>query len=287
MSNTDENSTADDAVERIADREANDLERLLAAKKARALADEVQSKARAADGIASAAGVSAFFEQVAARYIAKNIPVEDEAMLAAQEAARVAKERDAAIREQCRHFETRVAALRAGCFPARVTQNIRVLVPTQALTHAEGFAADLPRRSTMLLYGGVGTGKSTAAAWLAWERGGHEPVWIRASELERRGRYDHPFQSWIFGASMLVVDDLGIETLDGKGYFCSLLDELVDTYHADMRTLVLTSNLRAQRATPEDVPQFRERYGERVWSRLQGSGYCGYCGFDDQRGGKS
>lgn len=219
------------------------------------------------------------FEQIAERLIAKaKIYEPDEEVKRASAAIE-----NAQWAEEFRRART--ATMQCGKIPSRVVcAVVGDLRMTSALKHAEIFA-ESSTKSTLLLHGGVGAGKSTAAAWLAWHHGGDTPSWCRASELERRGRYDREFHAWLFTRSMLVLDDLGVEALDANGYFRSLVDELVDTYHGDELRFVITTNMRPRCAPGSDEPQFVERYGERVWSRIVESGVVGDCGCVDLRRG--
>ena len=141
-----------------------------------------------------------------------------------------------------------------------------------------------------VLAGGTGTGKSTAAAWAALEVGGGSPLFVRAHELEARGRYDKDLRRDLRAASMLVIDDLGVEVLDGKGVFRALLDEVIDMFYGDRKRVVMTTNLQEAR-TPrpggviafDDPPQFTERYGRRLFSRLFEVGEWLPCGDEDLR----
>lgn len=147
----------------------------------------------------------------------------------------------------------------------------------------------------LVLGGGTGTGKTTASAWLALKGDDAMPGFIRASELERRGRYDKDLKVWIPERTSLVIDDLGAELLDGKGVFRSFLDEIVDTFYSSKRRLIITTNLKPKiddeyradcaRDHIEPEPQFRERYGDRVRSRVIQIGQWAECGNDDLRTG--
>ena len=154
-------------------------------------------------------------------------------------------------------------------------------------------ASEPPR--ILLLGGGTGGGKTTATAWLALKSRDLMPGFIRASELERRGRYDKDLRGWIPERTSLVIDDLGAEVLDGKGVFRSFLDELVDDFYGSKRRLIFTTNLQpkiddryraacaAEGREPE--PQISERYGDRVRSRIIQIGHWAECGNTDLRTG--
>jgi DNA replication protein DnaC len=161
---------------------------------------------------------------------------------------------------------------------------------TKATDHALAFVkADFGRangRNVLILAGGTGAGKTTAATLCALLSASDAPALIRAGELERRGRYDRDFGRWLDGRSLLVLDDLGTEPLDGKGYFVALLDELVDRFCSDEKPLIVTTNLAVNRTRPDDQPQITERYEARVVSRMLESATWAACGNDDLRRGQ-
>ncbi|MFN0251708.1 MAG: ATP-binding protein [Kofleriaceae bacterium] len=206
------------------------------------------------------------------------------------EVRRMLAEREAFDRAESRRLFA--ADLRdAGEFPARYV-NAATAGPsdTPAMIGARKYLAS--RKSVLVLAGGVGAGKTTAAAWIAIEAGsahvtlpdarGSLPAFIRAAELEARGRYDKHLRTWLRERSMLVLDDLGAEFLDGKNAFSSLLDEVIELYYSNHRRIVITTNLRARRVGDSE-PQFIERYGERVASRLHEVGLWHECGARDLR----
>lgn len=147
----------------------------------------------------------------------------------------------------------------------------------------------------LVLAGGTGGGKSTAAAWQALMSHDEMPGFIRASELERRGRYDKDLKTWIPERTSLVIDDIGAEVLDGKGVFRSFLDEIVDDFYSSRRRLIITTNLKPKitdayrdecaKEGRDPEPQFRERYGDRVRSRVIQVGQWAECGNTDLREG--
>ena len=151
---------------------------------------------------------------------------------------------------------------------------------TPALARAKRFLAeDVPAKRTMLvLSGGVGTGKSTAAAWFTYARRTWKPLFMRAATFARISRYDKEKTSAWESAGTLVLDDLGAEYADSKGNFLADLDELIDWYYADRRPLIITTNL--------DIKSFRERYGGesgRISSRIREAGAWAECGGTDLR----
>lgn len=198
-----------------------------------------------------------------------------------------------------------------------VEHALKATIDTAALKHArmfidaglrERYAADQRRLGErdddpppaaapriLVLAGGTGGGKTTAAAWIALKGTDRMPGFIRASELERRGRYDKDLRVWLPERTSLVIDDLGAEVLDAKGVFRSLLDEIVDDFYSSKRRLIITTNLKGKiddahraecvAAGRDPEPQFRERYGDRVRSRVIQIGQWAECGNTDLREG--
>jgi hypothetical protein len=176
---------------------------------------------------------------------------------------------------RARWLGDRVALLREGQFPDRLVCRYAAgeLADTQAMRHAREFMGG--DWTVLALTGGVGSGKTLAAMHVAVEAGGSRPGFIRSTRFERMGRYERELQAWLDARTMLVLDDVGVEFLDGKGAYLSLLDELVDQAWGDRRRLVITANL-----SPTELAK---RVGERVWSRIADVGMVGQCGGEDMR----
>jgi DNA replication protein DnaC len=182
---------------------------------------------------------------------------------------------------------SRSSELRDNGFPEMfVTAALGELAETPAILRARAFiqlVERMPRKRLLLLAGGVGAGKTTAATFVLLKGQDPRPGFMRINELERRGRYDKKLDEWLKDKTSLVIDDVGAESLDGKGVFRSLLDEIVDMFYGNRRTLVMTTNLRPVREATDKEDQFRERYGERIWSRLGQVAMWGDCGTRDLR----
>lgn len=148
----------------------------------------------------------------------------------------------------------------------------------------------------LVLSGGAGSGKTTAAcSWLhgyiadpgawpsvdAWDgmlmagNPKRQPLFVTAAKLSRWGRYDDAAMARILGAQRLVLDDLGVEYLDEKGAYVSLLDELINERYAMKRPTVITTNLLAD--------DFVRRYGERIRDRIREVGKFVNVGRDSMR----
>lgn len=184
----------------------------------------------------------------------------------------------------------RAGELRDNGFPEIAIQAaFGELADTTAMRHARHFVEMSNhglRKRLLILAGGVGTGKTTAATWIGMKGADPRPGFIRIAELERRGRYDRSLSDWLEDKTSLIIDDVGAEVLDGKGVFRALIDEIIDKFYANRRTLVMTTNLRPRRKTDTEQEQFLERYGDRVWSRLNELGEWGDCGTRDLRRGQ-
>jgi hypothetical protein len=149
----------------------------------------------------------------------------------------------------------------------------------------------------LVLSGGVGCGKTIAATercrafifatenWNTYDADKYEtephfkanlPVWTTASELARIDHFSELAVSRFMDAPLLVVDDLGAEYLDAKGFFAALLDEVVDSRYANKRATIFTSNL--------DAAAFAARYGARVVDRIREAGRFVGCGATSLRG---
>ena len=159
------------------------------------------------------------------------------------------------------------------------------LQETPALAAVHG-ASDL-----LVLAGGVGCGKTVAAVercrefifkpahWNTYDADKYEteprfkadlPVWTTASELARVDHYSEPTVRRYMDAPLLVVDDLGAEFSDGKGFFTALLDEVIDARYASKRATIFTTNA--------DSTTFTARYGQRIIDRLREAGRFINCG---------
>lgn len=182
--------------------------------------------------------------------------------------------------EHRRWLGDRIAVLREGEFPPRLVDRIEIgsepetlLKGTPALNHGQRFEdAD---KTILVLSGGTGSGKTLSASHVAMNIGGSRPGFVRSTRFERLGRYDKDMQAWLDSRTMLVLDDVGVEFLDSKGAYLSLLDELIDVAWGRKSRIVMTTNL--------DPKAFAERVGRRVWSRIADVGIVARCGDVDLR----
>lgn len=125
------------------------------------------------------------------------------------------------------------------------------------------FGDKLPFQSIVVLAGAPGVGKTVAAA--AWALSSkHRPRFMRASEFAASSRYDADERAKWTSPRSLVLDDLGDEHADKSGSMLTGLNELVDVYYSDLRTLVITTNLGRE--------EFASRYGARIVDRMRERG---------------
>jgi DNA replication protein DnaC len=153
---------------------------------------------------------------------------------------------------------------------------------TPAMRLVRGFMTDKP--GTIAIAGGVGCGKTLAAAWAVAQKvrdryfGAHpdgrdgtwpadyHPRFIDAARLARLPRFAGKGESAAAlspyeRCSVLAIDDVGMENDVG---FVGILDSLIVTRHEDGLRTILTTNMPSE--------EFDPRYGARVADRLKGSG---------------
>lgn len=122
---------------------------------------------------------------------------------------------------------------------------------------------------SLILLGGVGTGKTTQAfaAWSALVRHGvGRPAWVTTPDLLeslRPGRQpDNAGLRGLQSADLLLLDDLAAER--GSEWTVEVLYRLLDYRYAWELPTIITSNV--------PPPQIAERLGDRIASRLAGMG---------------
>lgn len=147
-------------------------------------------------------------------------------------------------------------------------RNLRSGLPVDA---AKKFlAADVAEKRFLLLLGKPGAGKTVAAAYVLAHallhrrpRDPHEvAAFTRATTFSRLSKYASDDRAWfesLCRVSVLVLDDLGVETLGAIG--AELFDELVDRRHGNRLRTVITSNL--------DEKAFTLRIGIRAADRIR------------------
>jgi DNA replication protein DnaC len=190
--------------------------------------------------------------------------------------------------------------------PAAIREKLqKACVPDRALDVIDNgvqetlaLASAKEAREMLVLLGGCGCGKTVAAAsWLHkyvsnsahWQpirpflvRGngnddlpvptwcGSSLIWTTSAQLARMDHFDQKAVDRVAKAHRLVIDDLGAEYQDAKGFFGSLLDEIIDARYTHKLPTVITSNL--------DAASFKARYGVRIVDRIREAGRFVGCG---------
>lgn len=167
----------------------------------------------------------------------------------------------------------RLECLKDWGVPARILNNLtdlEQLINTKAKIAVENYLKQPQEAWCLVLSGGKGTGKSTAAAlWLyenvplnANETSYKKRYWWSGTKIARINGYNKDYEKMI-EAQYMVIDDLGIEYLDKNGNFLQRLDELIDERYSNFRRTIITTNLNGA--------AFKERYGDRVSDRMRES----------------
>jgi DNA replication protein DnaC len=217
------------------------------------------------------------------------------------EAHRLRYESDQAYRDECdaekaasdAEWEERIRSERAAAvgleqrarlessgIPERKRQYLIEHTETRALQAA--LSLDGCNGKTVLLIGGApGVGKTVGACIAAWRTPG-SVRFVTAVDLVRHGAFDPEFWGDLSACAALVVDDLGSEPLDERGWaLASILDLLSKRYDSQQKTWI-TLNL--------PIEKFFARYGrdgERLRDRLRECGRYVEVKGPSMRGGSS
>lgn len=158
--------------------------------------------------------------------------------------------------------------------PPRVLKLLGSVTETEAVKAAREFLGNAGR-SLLLMAGGTGCGKTVAAcvaldeyATIEWVNARNVGRFVKAIDLVRAGTFDSEFWDDLAEAPMLVVDDLGTEPLDEKGWALANFASLIDQRYDNCRKTILTTNL--------DAARFKARYcaadGGRLVDRIREAG---------------
>jgi hypothetical protein len=140
-------------------------------------------------------------------------------------------------------------------------------------------------RALLALLGGVGAGKTVAAAFLVRKRladaaAVQRPsgsnlrescMWVASSELASLSTFTDADRTWferMQDCQLLVLDDFGTEDL--HTHAVQRLERLIDVRYGNERETVLTSNCNVQ--------GFAARAGERIADRFREAGRIVVCG---------
>lgn len=108
-------------------------------------------------------------------------------------------------------------------------------------------------RHLLVLAGGEGCGKTVAAS-IALMRCPGRGLFVTAHQVVRAGLYSEEFWESLKVPGILVIDELGTEPLDAKGWGTSNLAAVLSDRHAALRKTICTSNL--------GHTEFFARYGD-------------------------
>jgi hypothetical protein len=132
------------------------------------------------------------------------------------------------------------------------------LVANESVSTTAATQAVNTKSLLQILAGNPGCGKTVAAVTILESR--ETGCFVRAAELVELGNHfsDRDMLSRYRSTGVLVIDDLGVE-YRSEQMICRL-DELLDSRAAANLPTVITTNLTAE--------EFRGRYEERIWSRI-------------------
>lgn len=111
----------------------------------------------------------------------------------------------------------------------------------------------------------AGGGRAVVSYWDSRDRKDKTlPSWWSISSFARLGGFDGRFDAICKHPGLIVLDDLGAEYLDAKGWFHQALDAFIDERYCEYRPTIITTNLSAT--------DFKARYSERICDRLREGG---------------
>lgn len=136
-------------------------------------------------------------------------------------------------------------------------------VDCDAMVAVRGFVAG--PMTLLVLSGGVGVRKTGSSCWALTQRPG---LFVKADELLRlaasKDGDDIAKYKRARCTQTLIVDDLGGEYVDDKGWAVRVLNSILDFRYENRLKTIITTNLDAQ--------SFKATYQERIADRLRESG---------------
>jgi DNA replication protein DnaC len=120
----------------------------------------------------------------------------------------------------------------------RLLDGTEPLLDTEAMAAVRAFLGS--GKTFLVLAGGVGPGKTVAAAWAVEQRRGRM---VKAIDLTRLGTYDEERWDELRSCPLLAIDDLGTEPRDEKGWAAANFEALLDHRYDWQAPTVLTTNL--------------------------------------------
>lgn len=192
------------------------------------------------------------------------------------------------------HLEQRVRIAKGRGVPSRVADVLGDAIEQTAAVRAVGAFLKNYGRSTLILAGPNGTGKSVAAAcaiyWRATDAADTAPLFVSSETLVEcitgRSKARQELADRVRSTVLLVIDDLGDEYLDRHGLNVAKLTHLLTQRDGDRLDTIATTNLGwdgANYVPASAREQFAARYGGRVTSRLAGAGAWVDCDGEDLR----
>lgn len=119
--------------------------------------------------------------------------------------------------------------------------------------------------SLLVLSGGVGTRKTGSACYALVCGPG---VFVTAEDLGQiaLAKTEKNQEAWnrVRKAQTLIIDDLGLEYLDDKGWFFKVLNGLIDHRYSSKLKSIMTTNI--------DSNTFKQLYGDRIVDRIREKG---------------
>ena len=175
-------------------------------------------------------------------------------------------------------------SFRLDLYPDAADPNLGVsqnAVMTQNFNMCRDFAESFDGSGDgIFMIGGTGLGKthlSLAIANRVIHRGfsviyGSVPELLRTLEREQFGKADGDTMSLLMSCDLLILDDLGAEISSERNV--SQLYEIINARMNRSKPLISSTNLTAQ--------QLKQRYHDRIWSRLFSGKVMMFCGNDNR-----
>ena len=114
--------------------------------------------------------------------------------------------------------------------------------------------------SGIMLYGNNGRGKTGALVWLAMQirRRGYTVLYLESAKLKQHKIEKTPFDAvttlWerAMDVDVLVLDDFAKGVSDSKGFMQELVDELIRTRGAHLRSSLISTNVEPGKMVKDD-----------------------------------
>ena len=114
--------------------------------------------------------------------------------------------------------------------------------------------------SGIMLYGNNGRGKTGAVVWLAMQirRRGYTVLYLESAKLKQHKIEKTPFDAvttlWerSMDVDVLVLDDFAKGVSDSKGFMQELVDELIRTRGAHLRSTLISTNVEPAKMVKDD-----------------------------------